>query len=273
MQRVNRQLPQIIYSGSSSSVTAQVPILVRPRTGVPVARIAPIMMTPMARVVAPTHIPARVAPAHIATPIQPVRVTPEAPSKKINCIFFSSNCRECVTFIESVKSAGFIENFKLIDLDSRANQQFLRSVSMHPTVLVASLAKPYEGIRASAEWLDSARAFRTNQINNLSILQQRNSYLRSALEQGGPKGFHDKEMSANTDPYALVLIDNPLAQNFCYHGTEQVILSPPEESVIKKKDMKTLMAKIDVTRKQEESQFKDNADQYIHKIMSSSKKS
>jgi hypothetical protein len=185
-----------------------------------------------------------------------------------NCIFYYQQCQECATFIKAMNDNQFISHFKLIPLDTPQYHHLAQKNIVHPTLIVVNLPKPFEGIKAVYQWLETARTFKMNQLASLNATAAK----INAMKMTGPIGFNDKEMGNGADPYTFVKIDNPLAQNYYFHGTDQVIMTAPEEDKLDKKDIDNKIHSLANTRKKEDDNLQKVNEIYHEKILNAHKK-
>lgn len=179
---------------------------------------------------------------------------------RVNCLLFYQQCAECVNFIKTMHENNFIENFKLICLDSPQYAHLANKNIIHPTLIVATLPKPFEGIKAVYQWLETARAFKMNQIASLSASMMKQN-------MAGPMGFNNKEMNVSSDPYTFVKIDNPLAQNYYFHGTDQPIMTAPEETKLDKKETDEKVKSLEMGRKKEEDKLQKSNELFHESVL------
>jgi hypothetical protein len=189
------------------------------------------------------------------------------PPQRINCLFYVQQCGDCIKFVKAMYENQFINNFKLIPLDSPQYAHLANRNIVHPTLIVATLPKPFEGTQAVYQWLETARTFKMNQIASLNATAVRLNLMKMA----GPMGFNDKEMGCGSDPYTFVKIDNPLAQSYYFHGTEQPIMTAPEEDKLGKKEIDTKITSLTNTRKKEDDTLQKANELYHEKILNTAK--
>lgn len=180
-------------------------------------------------------------------------------SPNANILFYSNQCKTCVSLIKLLKSSELLGYFFLFCVDGRLDKlpPYITAV---PTMIVKNCNKPLVA-EETFEWVNKIKFLRQNvSMSKDKIIQ--NNIFKNMMSSGGVKGYSDIELGSVSDKFSLTKSDAPaLPQSFFGYKDEDknTIFTAPDQGKLSDDQVKSAIDKCQERRDQQDIAYKNLA--------------
>jgi len=140
------------------------------------------------------------------------------------CLFYSKNCASSMNIIQIIQNQGLMQAFRLFCVDDMTDEQVSQSgLTAVPTIIIYgqnNQRQVFEGKRAF-DWLQSLMINRQQWM--MKVEENRRNILKhnAMINNGGPQGFIQTEMSGLSDDYAYLAMDMAQPKQYMMKGQDE----------------------------------------------------
>ncbi len=221
-----------------------------------------------------------------------------------NVLYYSSNCKACIYFLNTGKSFNILKFFRLECIDNKIHEYKSKGLQSVPTIILniqnANTRKILQGEQCISWLKDTINAINSsNKIENNNVIKRssittntsntttnttnninnninndnnnNNNNNNIPIIKKQPFGYLKDEMEGLSDSFAYLMTDNPTPKSFMPCNSEMNIYTAPENDKIDKRKQELMMRNMENVRENDKTEFKKMIEEQHRNIINNNK--
>lgn len=212
-----------------------------------------------------------------------------------NVLYYSSNCKACIYFLNTGKSFNILKFFRLECIDNKIQEYKSKGLQSVPTIILnvqnANTRKILQGEQCIYWLKDTINAINSsNKIENNNVIKRssitnttnnitnnttnnttNNENNNIPIIKKQPFGYLKDEMEGLSDSFAYLMTDNPTPKSFMACNSEMNIYTAPENDKIDKRKQESMMRNMENVRENDKNEFKKMIEEQHRNIINNNK--